>query len=93
MIKMLIDKIKMDEIIKRCLFLKNNELERISIEYNINLAEFNYLMNWFQVENSDAQFNANYSYEKTDNIPVIMFHNGIIDIQNSINELLNGSII
>ena len=88
-----IDKIKMDEIIKKCLFLKNNELERISIEYNINLAEFNYLLNWFQVENSDAQFNANYSYKKTDNIPVIMFHNGIIDIQNSINELLNGNII
>lgn len=90
---MCIDKIKMNEIIKRCLFLKDNELERISIEYNVNLSEFNYLMNWFQVEDSDAQFNANYKYEKNDNITTIMFHNGIIDIQNSINKLLDGSII
>lgn len=84
---------KTHEIIKKILFLNPTDMERISIEYNVNKKELDYIINWYQVEKECAQLNICDDYLEYQEIPTIIFHNVIIEIQKDIEKILNAGVL
>lgn len=83
---------KLDKIIKTLLLGTNKEIQRIPLEYDVNLNELKDLLNHFQIKNSDALSVAQVMdteklYSNSD-ISTIVFNNAIIEIQNDINAFL-----
>ena len=77
------------EIIKNILLLNPVDMERISIEYDVNKKELDYIIKWFGVEENCSQLNTCDDYLEYQQISTIIFHNVIVEIQNDIERILN----
>ena len=64
-------------------------MERISIEYDVNKKELDYIIKWFGVEENCSQLNTCDDYLEYQQISTIIFHNVIVEIQNDIERILN----
>lgn len=85
---------KTQEIIKRILFDNTGIIsETLPIECNVTRKELDYIIKWFRVEEDCEQFNINENYPGDETIiSTFIFKLVIIQIENSINRLLNEKI-
>lgn len=86
---------KTQEIIKRIL-LDNTGIisETLPLACNVTRKELNYIINWYNVEEDCEQFNINDNYPEDETIiSPFIFKLVIIQIENSINRLLNDGVL
>lgn len=81
------------EIIKKILLLNPVDMERISIDHDVNKKELDYIINWFGVEEDCKQLNTCDDYLEYQQITPILFHNVIIEIQKDIEKILNEGVL
>lgn len=83
---------KLNEIIKIVLFGTNEEINRISLNYDVTLNELKELNNYFKIQDSDALSVAQVmdieNYYPNSNVSTIVFHNYIIEVLEDLNTML-----